>query len=36
MKIIIFKIGLLNFLKGAESLFVFEEFIQIVIIRIRN
>jgi len=26
----------LNFLKGAESVYVFEEYFQMVIIRIRN
>lgn len=36
MKSVIFKIGILDFLKGAESLFVFEEYIQIVIIRRHN
>jgi len=35
-KILIFKIWILNFLKGAESLYVFEEYFQMVIIRIRN
>jgi hypothetical protein len=36
MKIVIFKIWISNFLKGVESVYVFEEFVQIVIIHLRN
>jgi len=36
MKILIFKIWILNFLKGAASVYVFEEYFQMVIIRIRD